>query len=61
MQIWDMEEEDRAFSREREAKGQNISVGNVETQSNGHESIVEPEILIDIVRILGIEVQSYKE
>jgi hypothetical protein len=31
MHIWDMEEGEGAFSHEKEAKGQNISVGNAET------------------------------
>lgn len=46
MQIREMEGEEEAFSHEREAKCLNISVGNVETKSNGHRSIVEPKTLI---------------
>jgi hypothetical protein len=61
MQIWKMEEGEGAFSNEREAKGNNFSVGNVETESNGHKSIVEPETLIDTMRSLKLEVQSYKK
>jgi hypothetical protein len=61
IQIWDMEGKEGAFSHEKEAKGKNICVGNAETKSNGHRSRGEQETLIKIVRILRIEVQSYKE
>jgi hypothetical protein len=56
-----MEEGEGYFSHDKEAKGQNISVDNAETKSNGHRSRGEQETLIDIVRSLKIEVQSYKE
>jgi hypothetical protein len=36
-----MEEGEESFSHEREDKGHNISVGNVEIESNGHRSGVE--------------------
>jgi seryl-tRNA synthetase len=55
-----MEEGEGAFSHEREAKGQNINIGNAETLSNGHRSRGEQETLIETVRNLRIEVQSYK-
>jgi hypothetical protein len=51
-----MEDAEGAFSHEREAKGQQISIGNVETKSNGHKSIVEPTKLVEIVRSLRMEV-----
>jgi hypothetical protein len=60
MYIWHMEEGHGAFSHEIEAKGQNINVGNAEIESNGHRSRAKPKKLIEIVRSLGIEVQSYK-
>jgi hypothetical protein len=37
-----------AFSRDKEEKGQNISVGNAETESNGHMSKGEQETLIEL-------------
>jgi hypothetical protein len=60
MHIQEMEEGEGAFSHDKEAKGQNISVGNVETESNGHQARGEHETLIETVRSLKIEVQSYK-
>jgi hypothetical protein len=61
MHIQEMEEGEGAFSHDKEAKGQNISVGNAETESNGHKGRGEQETLIETVRSLRIEVQSYKE
>jgi hypothetical protein len=61
MHIWDMEEGEGAFSHEKEAKGQNISVGNAETKSNTHKNRGEQETLLETVRSLNIEMQSYKE
>jgi hypothetical protein len=55
-----MEEREGAFSHEKEAKVQNISVGDAETKSNGHKNRGEQETLIETVKILRIEVQSYK-
>jgi hypothetical protein len=55
-----MEEGEGAFGHEKEAKGQNISVDNAETYSNGHRSRGEQETSIEIVRSLKIEVQIYK-
>jgi hypothetical protein len=56
-----MEEGEGAFSHDQEAKGQNISVGNEETKSNWYRGRGEQETLIEIVRRLRIEVQSYKK
>jgi hypothetical protein len=53
-----MEEGEVSFSHDKEAKGKNISVGNVETESNGHKGGGEKETLIEIVRSLRIELQS---
>ena len=55
-----MEEGEVSFSHVKEAKGENISVGNAETESNGHKGRGEKETLIEIVRSLMIEVQRYK-
>jgi hypothetical protein len=60
MHIWDMEEGEEAFSDESEDKGQNINVGNAETEPNGNKRKVEPKTLIEMVRSLKIKVQSYK-
>jgi hypothetical protein len=56
-----MEEVKGASDHEKEAKGQNISVGNAETESNRHKDRAEQETLIETMTILKIEVQSYKE
>jgi hypothetical protein len=61
MHIQEMEEGEGASSHDKEAKGQNIRVGNAETESNGHKGRGEQETLIETVRSLKIEVQSYKE
>jgi hypothetical protein len=50
-----------AYNHEREAKGQNISVGNIETKSNGHRSRVEPKKLVETMRSLKMEVQRYRD
>jgi hypothetical protein len=60
MRIEEMEEGERASSHDKEAKGQNTRVGNVETESNGRKEKGEEETLIEIVRSLKMEVQSYK-
>jgi hypothetical protein len=51
-----MEEGEGSFSHDKESKGQNINVGNVETGSNGHRSRGQQETLIETVKILKIEV-----
>jgi hypothetical protein len=51
-----MEDAQGAYSHEREAKGQNISVGNEATKSNGHRSKVEPTKLVETMRSLRMEV-----
>jgi hypothetical protein len=61
MHIQEMEEGEGASSHDKEAEGQNIRVGNAETESNGHKGRGEQETLIETVRSLKIEVQSYKE
>ena len=60
MRIEKMEEGEGASSHDKEAKGQNTEVGNAETESNGRKGKGEKETLIEIVRILKIEVQRYK-
>jgi hypothetical protein len=60
MCIEEMEEFEGASSHEKEAEGQNTIVGNAETESNGHKGKAELETLIEIVRSLKMEVQSYK-
>jgi len=61
MCIEEMEEGKGASSHEKEAKGQNTRIGNGETKSNGCKEKGDQETLIEMVRILKIEVQSYKE
>jgi hypothetical protein len=60
MCIQEMEDREGASIHDKVAKGQNISVGNVETKSNGHKDKGEKETLIETVRSLKIEVWSYK-
>jgi hypothetical protein len=56
----EMEEEEGASIHDKEAKVQNTSVGNVETESNEHRARGQQETLIETVRSLKIEVHSYK-
>jgi hypothetical protein len=49
-----MEEGERAFSHDKEAKRININVGNVETESNGNKVKGEQETLIETTRSLII-------
>jgi hypothetical protein len=44
-----MEEGEGAYNHDKEAKGQNISVGNVDIESNGHKGRWEQETLIESV------------
>ena len=53
-------EGERAFSHEKEATCQNISVGNAKTKSNGHKNRGEHKTLLETMRSLNIEMQSYK-
>jgi hypothetical protein len=46
MKIREMEEGEGASRHDKEAKGHNISVGNAETESNGHKGRGEKETLI---------------
>jgi hypothetical protein len=61
MHIEEMGEGEGASSHEKEAEGHNTIIGNAETESNGHKEKGEHETLIETVRILKMEVQSYKE
>jgi hypothetical protein len=61
MHIQEMEKGEGTSSNDKEAKGQNINIGNVETESNGHRARGEQETLIETVRSLKIEVPSYKQ
>jgi len=61
MKIWEMEEGEGDSIHDKEAKGQNIIVGNAKIKSNGHKGKGEKEKLIKTVISLKIEVQSYKE
>jgi hypothetical protein len=56
MDIRKMKEGEGASNHDREAKGQNTIFGNAETDSNGRKVIGEKEKLIEIVRILKIQV-----
>jgi hypothetical protein len=56
MHIEEMEEGEGASSHDKEGEGQNIRVGNAETESNGCKGKGEKETLIEMVRILDMEV-----
>jgi hypothetical protein len=56
-----MEVGEGAYNHDKEAKGKNISFGNGDIESNGHKSRGEQETLLETMRILKIELQSYKE
>ena len=60
MRIEEMEEGEGGSSHDKEAKGQNTRVGNAETESNGRKGKGEQETLIEMVRSLKMEAQSYK-
>ena len=61
MHIEEMEEGKGASSHDKEVEGQNTRVGNAETESNGRKGKGEQEKLIETVRSMNMEVQSYKE
>jgi hypothetical protein len=61
MCIEEMEEGEGASSHDKEVEGQNTKVGNGETESNGRKGKGEHETLLEMVRSLKMEVQSYKE
>ena len=61
IRIKEMEEGEGSSSHDKEAEGQNTRVGNVETESNGCKGKGEKEMLIEMIRSLKMEVQSYKE
>jgi hypothetical protein len=60
MHIEEMDEGEGASSHDKEAEGQNTRVGNAETKSNGSKGKGEQETLLEMVRSLKMEVQSYK-
>jgi hypothetical protein len=57
----DMEDAQGSYIHEDEVKGLHVSMGNVETKSNGHRSRVEPIELVETMRSLQKEVKSYRE
>jgi hypothetical protein len=61
MCIEEMEEGEGASSHDKEVEGQNTRIGNAETESNGCKGRGEQETLLETVKSLKIEVQSYKE
>jgi FtsZ-binding cell division protein ZapB len=61
MCIEEIREGEGASSHEKEAEGQNTKIDNVEIESNRRKEKGEQEMLIETVRSLKMEVQSYKE
>ena len=60
MRIEEMEEGEGASNHDKEVEGQNTRVGNEDMEYNGCKGKGEHETLIEMVRILKMEVQSYK-
>jgi hypothetical protein len=60
MHIQEMEEGEGSSSHDKETEGHNTRAGNEETDSNGCKGKGEQETLIEMVRSLKMEVQSYK-
>jgi hypothetical protein len=60
MHIEEREEGKVASNHDKEAEGQNTRVGNAETKSSGCKEKGEHETLMEMIRILNMEVQSYK-
>jgi hypothetical protein len=56
-----MEEGEGTSSHDKEVEGQNTRFGNAETEPNGCKGKGDQETLIEMVRILKMEMQSYKE
>lgn len=54
-----MEDAHGTHSHEEEVWGLNISLGNEEIESNGHRSRSKPVELIETMKSLRVEVQSY--
>jgi hypothetical protein len=61
MRTRDMEDAQGSYIHEEEVKGLHVNMGNAETESNGHRSRVEPVELVETMRSLQKEVQSYRE
>jgi len=60
MRTRSLEDAQGTHSHEEEEKGLNINLGNEETWSNGHRSRAKPMELIQTMKSLRMEVQSYK-
>jgi hypothetical protein len=52
MRIGDMEDAQGPYNHEEEVKGLHVSMGNVETESNGRRRKAEPMELDDTMRSL---------
>jgi predicted RNase H-like nuclease (RuvC/YqgF family) len=61
MRTREMDDAQGSYNHEDEIKGLHISLGNVETESNGHRSRVEYVKLAKTMKRLQREVKSYKE
>jgi hypothetical protein len=60
MMARNMEDAQGSYNHEDEIKCLHISMGNAETKSNGCRSMVEPVELVETMRSLHKEVQSYR-
>ena len=56
-----MDEGEFPYNHGEDAKGQDMSVGNAETKTNGHRENVNPREFVETMRSLRMEVQSYRE
>jgi hypothetical protein len=55
-----MEDAQGSYSHGDEVIGLHVSVGNAKIKSNGHKNIVEPVELVETMRSLQKEAQSYR-
>jgi hypothetical protein len=60
MRIRDMDDAQCSYIHEDESRVLHVSMGNTKIVSNGHRSKVEPVELVETMRILQKEVQSYR-
>jgi hypothetical protein len=56
MRTRDMEDSQGSYNHEEEVIGLHVSMGNAETESNGHRGRVEPVELVETMRSLQKEV-----
>ena len=61
MRTYSMNDAQDPYEHEEDAMGENVRVGNVETESNGRRFQDTPLDFVATMRSLRVEMQSYKE